>query len=320
VAAVAVLAGTLALVLWPDDQTPAPDSAVAAATGGFAKSEILFSLGENGDQRLVAFDIDTRRTRDLRQGVDARRPVISPDRKSYLYLLERYVAGKPAGGVPYLAGSAPAQQVGRPLLSRADRATCPYAGPPAWSPSGKQLALVCWDEAQSPIGLYRTDGTGHGLTLVSDDTSLADPTWVSEDEVVVVKRSGAGKPAILVALDTAGAQPQPWSSGRSGDDSKPDWSAQGGLLFLRTPPGDSSAGAIVMKHAPGDTAAELVPGHDATSPTWGPDGTSVVWVEVTQNGTGPTSYTLLVKPENGDPEVVLHQDGVKIGSPAWGSR
>jgi Tol biopolymer transport system component len=147
---------------------------------------------------------------------------------------------------------------------------------PAISPDGKMLAIVTdAGEGTSDLEVYEL-ATGKRISLLSQGSNLADPTWSPDGKTIAVTSYTLGAPRILlVASDGAKADPQKVSA--DGEYYRPSYSPEGSWLVytLRHAKGGNDVHAVEMKT--GRDIALTNDGHSWNG-VFSPDGGSVAYL------------------------------------------
>lgn len=168
--------------------------------------------------------------------------------------------------------------------------------------------------------VYPAAGTAHAL-----DTS-SSPTWVGSYTIAFQARVGSLDKIFEIGSDARpGTEPRQVTSGATGKDAHPEWSPQGGLLYLHTATVDGLVTPEILVQPPGASTPSRVPAPGTPGdPSWAPDGHQVLYLEGSANGPSrpviidldgtPTSAgTLTATP------VPLAGKGVVVAA-AWGTR
>jgi hypothetical protein len=148
-------------------------------------------------------------------------------------------------------------------------------------------------------------------------------TWVDDDTVVVGQKTENPLGSRLVAVNADGrGHEQPVVSG-DGYFHDPDWSEQGGLLFVHSTDTAASAGEVrATGSLPMTQLADTTLWARAGDfPAWDPSGTQVAYLHTDSSTRKQARYDLFIAtdPDSGAPAEDLPGDAV-LGPPAWGSR
>ena len=333
----ASLAAIVGLVLWllPDSDGGGStagkpqDSQSGSTTGGpgastssgplgvtqggdeLSPSEFLVTKTTDSGKKLIAFD-DANGNRSTYDSLpaDVGLPTISDDRRSMVYLS----GSQETGWVPTLA-SADGSKV-RPLLNEAARSRCPFTGRPAFSLDGALVALVCYDQGLTSMGLWTVnlDDRSLGRQLDSSSDVTGSATWTGDDEVVYQKTDDSSGQSRLWLIARNGGEATDITPDFPGSYSHPDWSRSGLLVLV----GKSSAD--VGRVASMDEELGLTFFGDdgaAKSPTWSASGDEAIWIQ-----SAPGGGSLLWTGSAGGKATSIDIPELRgqLGPPAWGTR
>ncbi|HEY0239107.1 MAG TPA: Hsp70 family protein [Friedmanniella sp.] len=245
--------------------------------------------------------------------LDSSFPVLSPDRRSVVYLRETTqqwslrVVGADGSGDRLLLGSLEG---------------CRRVQAPAWGP-GDVLALPCQKSSGSGTALELVTLDGHVVRIL-DRGNLGDPTFTRDGRVLVYWRNddGPGDGGSLYRVAVDGGTPQRLTRGGDGIDNDPVIAPDGRTVAFRT----ERDGRFVIATIPFDPAAAtpsvalptvLSPRGSETeeNPSWSPDGTRLAFVRGTLDG-----RDIWTMDADGSHRRPLVQDDEADSAPAWNAR
>jgi hypothetical protein len=272
--------------------------------------------------------------------VNGEKPTLSPDRQHILFVRKALGSDQP---VPYIM-DANRNNLHPFIRAYSSDHPCQYSGRPAWSPSGKRVAMVCFSPAKVPdpqISFFNAGGVHITDIPIAGGLPNGFLTWVGNDSVIFDRRPDIGdRPQNFYSLwqleDVFGKTPEPveiTKSWKPGSYSLPDWSKAHGLLFQRKPEGfdvgqSGYVGVWNMDPQQKPPEAKLPHGRSDVfrGASWSPDGKKVVfwWLSSrTEESLSWTTYKDLNKPNN------WHRLSVQEGAggeppggkaqPAWGT-
>jgi TolB protein len=172
---------------------------------------------------------------------------------------------------------------------------------PAWSPDGTALVYECYAGPAVPADIcVREPGGGGFAQLTATAEEETAPVWSPDGTRVVFSRETALGGSQLVVLDLATLVETPATVAVAGRyDSWPDWSPDGTqLVFTRFVVGSGAGGAVFrLKLATGAVRRLTAPaaGLDVhhTTPVWSPDGASVAYAVVDDDGSFGHIFTIV---------------------------
>lgn len=174
---------------------------------------------------------------------------------------------------------------------------------PVWSPDGKQIAFVRWEE---PRGVWVVDADGSNAQRVFDWSETRSPSWSPDGQEIVFSRQkrgggGGGFPSGFPGMSGDVAA----SAGRP-----PGGPPSGG------PGGSSGSGATLgIVNASDGTFREPLPASDTNlTPDWSPSGEQIVFAGnnglMVQSVDGQESWQLTTNPYDTTP--AWSPDGTKV--------
>lgn len=279
------------------------------------------------DQNVDLYLVDTREGaligRLTTDPATDRAPVISPDRRTIIYVRQ-------TGDAYSLRVMAANGDGDRPLFPLAPD-VCPNMNRPAWSPLTPDLiAVPCVDAQQRhSLRLIRLDGQ-IVRTLDVGHHVIADPAFHPDGSRVAYWASDTLEPdgGSLYAIAVDGGQPPvQLTDVPAGTDTQPAWSPDGTeIAFRRRLDNDTRQGnfELFIMNADGSDARPLAP-HPAqdSGPTWSPDGTMIAFTSKRglERGRVADTHTWIVNADGSEPRQILPDDGgTVLWSGAWGHR
>ncbi len=164
----------------------------------------------------------------------------------------------------------------RPLLNDAARSTCPFTGRPAFSLDGRLVAVVCYDQALTSMGLWTVDLADRSLGKQLDSSSevTGSATWTGDDAVVYEKISDSSEQTRLFSVPRNGGEATDITPDMPGSYSHPDWSENGLLVLVSSSAADvGRVASIDEDRALSFFGDEAPPGHRPGPPVpTGPSG------------------------------------------------
>jgi Tol biopolymer transport system component len=270
----------------------------------------------DGGSRIVSIDVDTGEQQQLTGAAADLAPTISPDRRMIMFLSTPI-------GPPYKPPYEPwvMNANGTEAHALFDASSpCTYSTRPAWNPRGDQLAVVCVDAHDVTTGLFIVDLDGQKIQEITSlpDAAVGAPTWRDDRTIYVAAEPGPGpgENSTLWKIDTVDRSSTQITNGDSGSDSHPDWSDNGGLLFLRSSAPDALG--VIWTVDPKDGSRSAWP-LDALvdSPTWSPNGDRIAYLAPDAANNRRLWVTLTRGPHG---SALVPNTATAIGPPAWGSR
>lgn len=275
----------------------------------------------DGAVDLVAVDADTGERTTLAGGSEQdRRPVLSPDRGTVIYIEQTATTRTPR--VVAANGS------GDRALAESAPAGCDRVNGIAWNPVQQaELAGVCLDKAGVySLQIVRVDGTPvrtlqTGLQKMDDVSYSPDGSrltfWGSDP-------SSFDGGSIYVMSTAGDAPPQQITTQPAGTDADPAWSPDGSqIAFRRRLPSTTPQGnfEVFVMAADGSNVLQLTddPANDQ-EPSWSPDGASIAFVS--GRGVAGAAGRLWVMTAGGQAQraVPPADDAAAMSAPAWSSR
>ena len=294
------------------DEASGGDETGGSLDGAVPDDTLVVPLtDENDETRIYLVDAETGDAEPITDGPADRLPVISPDRTKVIYLETSEASARR----PMLLDMVSRET--RPLLN-APAPACEYAGRPAFSPAGNQLALVCLDEFDNYASTYVVDLRGvvkNGLAISGEP--LGTPTWLSVNTLVYALEDAIeGDPSTLWEIGVGGTPPRQLTDGSEGWASHPDWSEEAGLLLYSQHETEDFFGDVLTiddEGEPGPSTSGALWAH----PAWSPDGTRIAFTVIDDDGI----EQLAVAPLDDLTDVSYISDlPGEPGAPAWGSR
>jgi TolB protein len=145
---------------------------------------------------------------------------------------------------------------------------------PSWSPSGKQLAYVSFEQ-RKPVVYVHELATGQRRVVANFKGSNSAPAWSADGKslAVTLSRDGGSQ---LFRIDLSGGEPRRLSTS-AGINTEPTFSPDGGALFFVSDRGGSPQ--IYRMPAQGGTAERVTfAGSYNISPALSPDGRWLAYV------------------------------------------
>jgi Caspase domain/WD40-like Beta Propeller Repeat len=269
----------------------------------------------DGGSRIVSIDVDTGARQQLTDGPADLAPTISPDRRMIMFLSLSTPVGPPYKQPyePWVMNANGTQA--HPLFD--DSSPCIYSTRPAWNPSGDQLAVVCQDAYAATTGLFIVDLDGQKIRQITSRLGVAvgAPTWRDDHTIYVAAEPDTGGNSILWKIDTVDGSPTQITDGVS-SDSHPDWSDNGGLLFLRSSTRDEDEGRIWVMDPENGSLAKWPLDKLVDSPTWSPNGHRIAFLD--SHAHNRRLWVTAADASHG--AALVPHVALGTGPPAWGSR
>jgi tetratricopeptide (TPR) repeat protein len=302
--------------------TPSPSTA-GTASATLSDNEVVVSVGDDSEERLVAVDVDSGRVR----GIDTPRsgdiwPNPSPDRGTVAYL-----AARPAPHVqpaPHLVGVDGSDDRAVPIDD-----ACPggAATVPGWSPDHEMLAEVCLtdDTLKQGTDLYTVSATGsalpHLVLSAGDDEEFGPPTWSRDGRITMWRgakgQRGGRRGGDLISVDPATGAVRTLTEQEA--DTQPDWYGRDRLVFLRRSDTTRIDQIMVLDRTqfsgPGTGTTLLTEGL-VKLPTWSPDGRRIAYLA--QDNEDADWRLMVMDADGSDPHPVDLPD--VPNSLSWGTR
>ena len=185
-------------------------------------------------------------------------------------------------------------------------------GAPAWSPDGKRLALTLGGSGGNP-DIYILDLSTQDMTRVTDDPAIdTEPVWAPDGRSLYFTSDRAGSPQIYQIGVQQGARPKRITFGGN-YNARPRVSPDGALLAMVTLDGGDYR--IAVQELKGGSVRVLSHGHLDESPSFAPNGATLLYSERVANGGSLATVStdgltgLRLKASQGEGEVQ---------EPAWG--
>jgi hypothetical protein len=253
-------------------------------------------------------------------------PVISPDRRAFVYVQQPGGSVQQVGGILRVAAADGSGD--RPLFETMP-SDCPTAWRPAWNPvDARQLAVPCVDAAGvHTLRVMDVDGTEVRRLPIGFD--LVDDASYSPDGATLVywaKSRGSREGAALYSIAADGSgEPEKLTDGGATDDADAVWSPDGQQIAFRrcltgSDPWDCD---IYLMDADGENERVLAQASGADmDPTWSPDGTRIAYKSNRPDGTPSGSdHFWMVRPDGSELEQIpAMEDRFATSAPAWGPR
>ncbi|WP_188113616.1 hypothetical protein [Nocardioides humilatus] len=255
------------------------------------------------------------------EGVDARGPSISPDRRTITFQDFTDVPDGQNTGVLTMLDLTNSSY--EPVFK--DFPECQYSARAGWSLDGKRIAVVCTGDDDVPDGIYVANADGSDPRLVFEGSQLrGSPTWISPSEFVFASYEFQDGPVQLQVLDADnGGDPVTVPTADDGQISHADWSpAARKLLFLVSEPGSTKErGDVWTMNATGTDRHELADGN-YSHPVWNVDGTKIGITFIDDSGTEVLGYLDADDSDapNLTPHVVPNPPPGEVAIPVWASR
>jgi len=260
------------------------------------------SLASRGVQETLAQD----------PSLDSSFPVLSPDRRSVIYLRE----SAEQWALRIVAADGRDDQT---LLSSLQG--CRRVQTPAWGPDGL-LALPCQKAsgAGTALQLVTLDGQ---VDRILDRGFLGDPSFSEDGRTIVYWRndSGSADGGSIYRISADGSRRERLTDGGDGVDNDPVISPDGRTVAFRTKrSGRFVIATIPLQRSPSPDGLSkprvLSTGDtDEAEPSWSPDGKRLAFVHGQGDG-----RDLWVMNANGTGRQALTDDDLADAAPAWTSR
>lgn len=184
-------------------------------------------------------------------------------------------------------------------------------GAPAWSPDGHKLALTLGGSSGNP-DIYVLDLQSQSLTRITDDPAIdTEPTWTPDGRSLYFTSDRAGGPQIYRIAATPGEHPKRITFGGN-YNARPRVSADGNLLAMVTL--DSGNYRIAVQELASGTVRVLSHGHLDESPSFAPNGATIMYAEREGNHGGSLDSVSV----DGLTGLRLRADQGEVREPAWG--
>jgi TolB protein len=184
-------------------------------------------------------------------------------------------------------------------------------GAPVYSPDGKRLALTLGGSGGNP-DIYILDLVSQTLQRVTDDPSIdTEPTWAPDGKSLYFTSDRAGGPQIYKVGVNPGDRPKRITF-TGNYNARPRVSPDGNLLAMVTL--DSGNYRIAAQDLSSGTVRVLSKGHLDESPSFAPNGATVIFSERAGGG-GAVLATVSVDGLTG---LTLHSERGEVRDPAWG--
>jgi actin-like ATPase involved in cell morphogenesis len=289
-------------------ERPIPRSAVPLGTDTLVWPRVrgsvwgIGSLTLGGEQETLAQD----------PSLDSSFPVLSPDRRSIIYLREsaeqwalRIVAAD-GGDDQTLLSSLPG---------------CRRVQTPAWGPDGL-LALPCQKSSGAGTALQLVTLDGH-VDRILDRGFLGDPSFSEDGRTIVYWRNddGSADGGSIYRISADGSGREQLTEGGDGVDNDPVISPDGRTVAFRTKRNERFVIATIpleRSRSPGGPSKPRVLSNgdaDEAEPSWSSDGKRLAFV----HGTGD-ARDLWVMNADGTRRQALTDDDLADAAPAWSSR
>jgi WD40 repeat protein len=323
-----VLVGALLLtvLIWggggsppsPPLTTGSPTKTTRPISAAMPANAMVVPLKRNRDSKFHLYRVSSTGAAAVSIGKTepAHAPVLSPDRKTIIYL-----AGIGNNSTPRIMA---ADGTGDRDFILRPRSRCKYVEHLAWSRTDPRvLAVVCsGEQGSSTIVLANVDGTII-RKLTSGQDHADDPSFSPDGRRITYWSSakGASMGALYTVSVAGGRSPRPLTRGTV--DADPAWSPVDDVVaFSRSarPDGQGSRAVYLVDTATLSTT-KLVSGRDVNSmPVWSPTGNRIVYVKASPAGSDPAKASLWIMDADGGNRHALDASGWALGTPSWGPR
>ena len=186
-------------------------------------------------------------------------------------------------------------------------------GAPAWSPDGKKLALTLSGDSGHPQ-IYVLDLSTQRLTRITDSPSInTEATWSPDGRYIYFTSDRAGEPQIYRCSSTPGSIPERITF-TDEYNAGPHVSADGKLLAMVTRD-DSGSYRIAVQNLTSGEFRMLTPGRLDQSPSFAPNGASIMYAARPGQGAAGILATISVDGLTG---LSLKPTQGEVRDPAWG--
>jgi TolB protein len=186
-------------------------------------------------------------------------------------------------------------------------------GAPAWSPDGKKLALTLSGDSGHPQ-IYVLDLSTQHLTRITDSPSInTEATWSPDGRYIYFTSDRAGEPQIYRCSSTPGSNPERITF-TDEYNAGPHVSADGKLLAMVTRD-DSGSYRIAVQNLTSGQFRMLTPGRLDQSPSFAPNGASIMYAARPGRGEAGILATISVDGLTG---LSLKSTQGEVRDPAWG--
>jgi hypothetical protein len=162
-----------------------------------------------------------------------------------------------------------------------DEGKCPHATKPAWNADGDRVAVICTTaDNEAKLWLAEPDGTLLESLDQLTGRPAGSPTWAEHDgiSVIVYMQQDVGATNLYWVDPDSDAAPTPVTTNTQGVDYNPDWSDDGGLVFLHTGGPHVTETGTPMLLADFGAEPETLSFGDVRSLTWAPGGGELAYI------------------------------------------
>lgn len=318
-----VVAGLIVYALQPGPTAPVagpaapivssvPEVALPRSAQPLPDDELIWRREHDLTWRIERIHLDGRAGKILTTGKENHAAVLTPDRRTLLYLQR---AGEVGSQITLRAMSVDGG--GDRALFSDQSPSCPILGQPAMRADGL-IAVVCQDYADGPGVLYLMSLDGKVIREL-DRGYVDDATFTRDGQSVVYWRAAAPKSrggAIVKMSLAAGSESVQITDGA--EDADPASSPTSDQIAFRRMVGNGAVIAVVDPSSPDPAPRILTKDSYDTGPSWSPDGSRIAFRRGPE--TDADLYVTTVKANGAPPKYVLDNNGVYASAPAWTAR
>jgi hypothetical protein len=274
--------------------------------------ELIWRRERDRTWNIERIHLDGRLGKVLASGQENHAAVLTPDRRTLLYLKR---AGQLGSQVTLRAMSVDGE--GDRALFSDQSTTCPILGRPAIRSDGL-LALVCHDFADGPgvLSLMSLDGK---IIREVQRGYVGHPTFTRDGRSVVYWRAAApgsqGGPIFKVSL---AARSRPMQITDGAEDADPVSSPTSDQIAFRRVVGNGAVIAVVDPSNPRAAPRLVTTDNDDFGPSWSPDGSQIAFRRGPE--TEADLYVTKLEADGTPPRRVLANHGEYASGPVWTAR
>ncbi len=294
----------------PPPEVPAtPASILPKSADPLPANVFLWRHVDDGDLKIETATLDGEPVRTLLSFKGDRAAMLSPDRRTVLYLRE-------TDGVQSLRAMT-ADGDGDVELFSDGTADCPRLGRPSLRADDVVVA-VCYERANGPGRLNVMTITGK-IVRTLDQGWVGDPAFSRDGSTVAYWKGGTygrvGGQLRLVRLDGSGQQVL--LEGQDGELADPTWSPTADVLVYRVWQGDDRwLMSVPVTDGRAGKPTQVTPRkYFDQGPSWSPDGTQVAF----RRGSDQASELMVVGADGSNERSIVSNDGYSAG-PVWTAR